>query len=496
MKQSQRIVKNVLAGGIAVGIGGVLQLLAVVLIARSVSVGEFGTYSFILAFAMFVGLLADSGLSNILVRELSTQPERKAEIFGAALSLIWLLSIAGEILILGIIPFLHFSLETKLLIALMGVATLTQFHCSGYTAALQAHEDNELQSLGFLLHKVAFLGCIYAAIVAGWGLLGIVLGHVIPNLILWTYFRRVVVHRYGRPKLHWNPSLWKHILTHSLPVGGAGIMRVLAQQVDILVLTWLTNVITVGLFSGPYRISMAFLFIPQTMSVPLYPMYSRLAKEPERRPDLEDAYQRSIKFFLLAALPVAVLFLMSSERVITTILGPTYAGAVPAMQWLAVGFVPFFLASPFPFLLAALHEQRFLLVSAAISLAMRIGLNFALVPYLGSVGTCLAFIASETLTVALWMGKLSRLGFRSHFAAVFWRPLLAGGVMGAMLYFAKSHSLILFGLMALLSVLVYVTAVLKLRVLSPKDIELTREGLGFLKPFLAKRGIPSPKIVS
>jgi len=68
MKQSQRIVKNVLAGGVAVGLGGLLQLGAVVLIARSVSVSDFGIYSFILAFAVFFQLLADSGFSNILMR--------------------------------------------------------------------------------------------------------------------------------------------------------------------------------------------------------------------------------------------------------------------------------------------------------------------------------------------------------------------------------------------------------------------------------------------
>ena len=55
MKQSQRIIKNVLAGGIAVGAGGVLQLAVAVVfvcpLGRSVS--DFGIYSFILAFAVF-----------------------------------------------------------------------------------------------------------------------------------------------------------------------------------------------------------------------------------------------------------------------------------------------------------------------------------------------------------------------------------------------------------------------------------------------------------
>src|SRR5262249_12068687 len=99
MKQSQRIVKNILAGALGVGLGGLLQLPAIVFIARSVGVTVFGTYSFILAFSMFFQLLADSGLSNILVRELATKPERMGEILGAAMLLIWVLSfVVGALL--------------------------------------------------------------------------------------------------------------------------------------------------------------------------------------------------------------------------------------------------------------------------------------------------------------------------------------------------------------------------------------------------------------
>ena len=98
MKPAQRIVKNILATGVSGVVGGLIQLAAIILVARNVSVAEFGVYSFILAFAMFVWLLADSGLSTILVRELATQPEKTTEILGAGLALIWILSIAGELL--------------------------------------------------------------------------------------------------------------------------------------------------------------------------------------------------------------------------------------------------------------------------------------------------------------------------------------------------------------------------------------------------------------
>jgi len=496
MKQSQRIAKNVLAGGVALAIGGLTQVIAVSLVSRWSTVEDAGVYSYILAFAMFFQLVADAGLSNILVREIAAAPEKMAKTLGAALSLIWIMSIGAELILIAIVPFLHFSLNVKLLTVLMGVATLTQFHCSGYGAALRSKEDNEVQALGFIVHKFLFLGFICAGFALHLALLGLVLSHLIPNLLLWVYLRRIVVSRYGRPELVWDRHEWKYLLMHSLPVGGAGMLGVLAQQVDILVLKYLTDFRVVGLFSGPYRVSMALRFIPTSMSVSLYPMFSRLAADPERKPELEDAYQRSIKFFLLLSLPLAVLFFLGSERLIAALFGARYAAGASAMQWLAFAFVPYFVSCPLPYLLTALHEQRYLLAGTAATFVLRVAFNFAFIPHFGMLGPCMAFIAAETLNVLLWTQKLSRMGFASRFLPVLWRSLLASLLMGAILYLARQQSLLIFAPAAVLAMLVYVIAVVKLRILSPKDIELAREGAGFLKPFLASRAKQTPPPVS
>ena len=68
MKQAQRIVKNAIFGIGGSAIGGLIYLATVLKIARSVSVTEFGKYSFVLAFAMFVSNVADSGLPRLLTR--------------------------------------------------------------------------------------------------------------------------------------------------------------------------------------------------------------------------------------------------------------------------------------------------------------------------------------------------------------------------------------------------------------------------------------------
>jgi O-antigen/teichoic acid export membrane protein len=486
MKQSQRIVKNVLAGGFAVGAGGLLQLAAVVLIARSVTVNDFGIYSFILAFAVFFQLLADTGLSNILMRELAKTPEKLAEILGAALSLIWVLSIAVELIILAIVPFLHFSLEIKLLTLAMGAATLSLFHCAGYGSALRSQEDNELHALGFLVHKIVFCGFIFIGLKMGLALVGIVFAHLIPNILLCFYYRWMVVRRYAVPKMRIDLPMWKYLLTNSIPVGGATMVRLLAQQVDVMILSWLTDLRTVGLFSGPYRISMALRFIPQTLAIPLYPMYSRLAVDPEAKQALHNAYERSVKFFVLAGFPVATLFLIFSSKLITLLLGEKYQVALPAMQLLGVAFLPFFVSSPFPFLLTALDKQRFLMVSSLLSLGIRIGLNFLLIPMFGYLGPCIAFFASEAATLIIWSNKLSQLGFSIGLAKIVWRPTLASACIGAGLYFIKDAAVIWLIPAILVALVVYLLILLLLGVFTASDLRLAKEGLGFVKPFLAK----------
>jgi O-antigen/teichoic acid export membrane protein len=486
MKQSQRIVKNVLAGGFAVGAGGLLQLAAVVLVARSVSVSDFGVYSFILAFAVFFQLLADSGLSNILMRELAKQPEKLADILGAALSLIWALSIAVELIILLIVPFLHFSLEVKLLTVAMGAATLSLFHCAGYGSALRSQEDNELHALGFLVHKILFCALIFLGLRLGLALVGIVFAHLIPNVLLCFYFRWVVVRRYSRPKMRIDLPMWKYLLTNSIPVGGATMVRLLAQQVDVMILSWLSDLRTVGLFSGPYRISMALRFIPQTFAIPLYPMYSRLAMRPETKDELQTAYTRSVKFFVVAGFPIATLFFIFSGKMITLLLGEKYQVALPAMQLLGVAFLPFFVSSPFPFLLTALDKQRFLMVSSIFSLALRVGLNFALIPFYGYMGPCIAFFASETVMLIIWSEKLSRLGFPIGLLKVTWRPLLASGCIGIALHFIQGVSLLWLIPATLLGLVVYLLILVLLGTFSNSDLKLAKEGLSFLQPFLAK----------
>ena len=482
MKQSQRIVKNAVFGIAASVIGGVVYLATVLTIAHKVSVVEFGKYSFVLAFAMFFQLVADAGLPRMMIRELAKNRDSYASLVGASVTLIWLISLGIILLVAAIVPFLHFGFDVKVAALLMSVATLATFHSAGYSAVLRAFEDNELNYIGFILQKVVLLGLILLVIRLHTGLIGFVLAHVTSNLVVWYFYHLTVSRVYGHVSYRVDTPLWKSLIVSALPMGGGVMLRQLALQLDILVLTWMTNMTTVGLFSGPYRISMALRIIPQTLALPLYPLYSRTAHfSPDR---FTEAYQQSLKFFALISIPVAAFFVAWSRPILHLALGDKFVPALPAMQYLGLGLVPFFLSTIFQYLFAALDQQKRFLISTCIGSTIRIGLLVILIPILGFVGPAIAFVIAETIIVGIWVYQLSKLGYPPKLGHVFFRPLIAGVGMALVLVAASDVTVLLQIGAAILSVIVYVVILFALRTFSSDEIRQAREGVAFISPFI------------
>lgn len=483
MKQSQRIVKNAVLGIAASVIGGAVYLATVLIIAHQVSVVEFGKYSFVLAFAMFFQLVADAGLPRMMIREIVKNPENVAHMVGTSAALIWVLSLAVCLIVAAVVPFLHYGTDVKIAALIMSFATLATFHGAGYSAVLRAFEDNELNYVGFILQKILLLIFILVAIYLKTGLVGFVVAHLTANVLLWNFYHIVVSKFYARSKLVVDLPLWKALLLSALPMGGGVMLRQLALQLDIIILTWMTNMTTVGLFSGPYRLSMALRTFPQTLALPLYPLFSRTAHlSPER---FGEAYRQSLKFFALVSIPFAAFFVAWAQPILLLALGKKFLPALPAMQLLGLGLFPFFMSTLFQYVFAALDEQAKFLASTMVGSTLRIVLLVTLIPKFGFVGPSIAFVCGETVVVGIWIFQISKLGHPARLGSLMWRPLAAGTAMAMVLYAVRESPLLWQIGGASLSLLVYGLGLFLLRTFSGEEIQQAREGIAFVSPFVA-----------
>jgi O-antigen/teichoic acid export membrane protein len=254
-----------------------------------------------------------------------------------------------------------------------------------------------------------------------------------------------------------------------------------------MILTLLAGATAVGLFSGPFKIAAGLRFLPQALILPLIPFYSRSAVAEGTREAFREAYERSVKSFMLMGLPFATLFLLCPDVLTVGLLGGNFHAAVPAMRLLGIGIWLLFLSTPFPFLLTALNRQRFLFITSAAALGLRVVLDLVLVRYFNFLGPCVALIVTESMVLAAWVSGVWEAGFTLNPFDIFWRPLAASAVMGALLYLLHPQSILALALVALAGGAIYVFVVIKLGAVSKTEIGLIREGADFIGPWLIQR---------
>jgi PST family polysaccharide transporter len=486
MKQSQRIAKNLSVGGLTIAIAGILQSATFIVIARYVSVSDNGAFNFMFSFGMILERFADSGLNNILMRDMAVDRDRIGELLGASITLaLPYIAVAGLVMA-GVIPFFHFDHRLAVLTAIMGCARLIHVFIGYYSAVLLSQENWELHGICFVLHKIFLFVFVVVALLFGTGLSGAVLAHVwaiLPPLLLMHF---IVAKRYARPRLRFDFKLWKYLIREAIPVGGAGVIRLAAEPTDIFVATAVAGTLAAGFFSGPSRLASGLRYLPGLVINALFPLYSRTAAASGPRTEFAEAYQRGVKWFAFVGVPMALPFLLCPAAITTGLLGAKYTPAIPATRIISIMVWLIFASGPYFLLLTALGRQRFLFVSTTAALVLRIVLDVVLTRHFGFLGPCLGMNISDALLLVAWVACMWQEGFPLDVFGVLWRPFVAAVPAGAVLYLVASHSLVLLVLIFLPALLLYGAVLYFLGAFSAAEIAQFKEAMQFWGPFIAQ----------
>lgn len=486
MKQHQRIVKNMMAIVSSEIVGFGLNFVMTIALVRYLGVTGFGKYSFVLAFVWLFQMLADSGLSNIMIREISVKRDDLAYQLGVTKSLIWIFSVIVFALIAVAVSILKPEPVVGKAIYIMGLAVLATIHAIGYSSVFRAMEEMEYNAAGFVLHKFLLLGLILVVIRLRLGLVEIAAAYLVSNLLLWFFYYTVISLRYQRPRMISDAKAWRYFIAEALPVGAASILRKVSWQVDILILSFIGTASSVGLFSAPYKVVQSINLVPNTLSMPLFPLFSRLARDSYE--ELFRAYEKNLKFVSLVSIPVVVVLVTLSQPIVSLLFGAKFAGSSAALRILGLTVLFLFPTSQFIYLFSALGMQKLFTVSSFFCLLINITADLVLIPHLDYIGACLGTLLAEIslFTVSIYFIKRTYKGV--SFVRAAWKPVVSGLFMGAVLFQFRYSSLpwISFGILA--SAIVFVASSVALRTLSRMDLHLVMEGIRF------KRRIPPAQV--
>lgn len=433
----RRFARNSLYGVASQAIGGGLFFLVAILTARYLGPREFGAFSVIFAIVAVLHIMADLGLTNILVREIARARHQAAEIVGRALPLVTLIALLSYCVVL-LVPVLYpVSAAGVGALYLLGVSVPLTFHAAVFGAVCRGFEDMGYNAAALVLQRVVLIAFALLAIHFDWGLLGISFAYVMERLAQWLILFFIVRWRY--PRYRWVVALdyWRYLVREGLPLGAGMVLRRLSWYVDTFILAFLTNSVSVGLFSAAYRVVQMISVLPFTLSVPAFPLLSRLAQqEPERAVSV---YLRGQRLFSAIGVPIGVWLAMLGPELIVLLFGRDYGevGATARIMGAVVVFI--FLNSLYLYFFSALGRQRLYLVSVGSGLAVNIALDFVLIPGWDIAGAAAATLAGEVVLFSASLYQLREYDLGSVQARVLGRTSLLSGVAGAVLVWPLVH---------------------------------------------------------
>jgi len=473
MKTMRRVVRNSAWGVVSEAAGGACFFVAFVLIARYLGASQFGVFSFVLAVVGVLQVVADFGLTNILIRDMARDQASAGKIFAAASLLVGFFSLA-ILLIMGLLSYWWAaSSEVFWACLIVGVAAVINFQAVVFAAVCRAREEMGFNAAAHVSHKVLILLLVAGAIRLDGGIVGIMLAFLLAGVYQYLFYYSVVRARYFALSWRFDPPYWKYLLVQSHMVGTAMVFRRSVAHLGTLLLTALSTPQAAGLFSAAYRIMHVIDMLPLTLSLPLFPPFSRLAENSSQR--LFQALGDAMRVFAIIGFPVFALVLLLAPEIIRLAFGPAYQAAVPVLQILSLAIFLIFPTGLYVYAFSALHRQRAYTISTGVCLIVGVVVGIVLIPLFSERGAGIAIAAGELAFFITGFTLLRRQGFRLSILTMIGKPLLATLLASPLLLAATQSDSVL---VLILDTLAYGFTYLLLIVLLQG---IRREELAFLK---------------
>jgi O-antigen/teichoic acid export membrane protein len=198
----------------------------------------------------------------------------------------------------------------------------------------------------------------------------------------------------------------------------------------------------------------------------------------ERPQELADALSRFYKALLFVGWPIAVGLFMLAHPLTTMFL---YPQSEPALRILALALVIGFVNNAFIGALSASDHQLSFTWAAGWSLLANVSLNLVLIPFFGYIGASWATVLTEiVLGVAGWILTARHIG-RIPVLPLSWRTMIAGLVMGAVIFPLRNLDGVGIVIPILVGAGVYAGAALLLRAITSDEIAFARRALALAR---------------
>lgn len=395
---------------------------------RSFSTVSWGHYSTALALVTLFAAVAGAGLGPLVLRDATSARDREDHVLGVSLQALGWMSCVAVVALAAVLPALGYPRQVLVLVVILGPLLLLNPMVAVLASAFNAR-SRLMYVAWFQLAQAFVYGVLaIAAIASSLGVTGLSVATVAAALVgaglgLWLVRRKLGM----RPNLRQPPRLAWSFLRAAIPFGAIGIIGIVYDRVDTLMLYGLSNATSVAHYTVPYGFLRLSWILPSVVSAAFYPLLSRTIASSSR--EAEHLFFLVVRALVFISLPAALLLTFASPDLMPFVFGQRYAASVAVLQILAWTLVLSFPNYALWYGIVAVRQERRAFLITLGGLTVNVAVNAVAIPKYGSSGAAAALVVSE---VAVLLGQavlVNRTLFPIPVVQILAKPLAAGIVV-------------------------------------------------------------------
>ena len=403
-----------------------------VLIARTLSPDDFGAFSLVFGILGLMAIVTDLGVGRVVLADLvKADTHRSSDLAGSFIVLRLLLGLIGYVAAVGFVLVAGYSHEIVVATMVGGLVVVIATPSHALSVIYQSRLRMSYVAVVETLAQLAQLLLTICAVLWSPYLLVLILPAVANEVVsivlkIWGMARG----RTGAPPA-WHHSLrfWKPMLLEAIPLSIGYALIQMTAKIDILLLSKMDTLDSVGLYSIGYKFSDFVLVAGLAVSTPF--MTLLVAAWPNDQAAFVAATRRSMGIVAgLGALGIAM-FWPCATTLLGLLYGPRFEAASLATNLLVTGSVLAGLAQIGMLALVSAGKHRSYPWMALIGLVLNIALNIVLIPRYSYTGAAYATLVTE-LVIAIGVALILRrsIPFRE---LIPWSRILVFAAMSAIL---------------------------------------------------------------
>ncbi len=448
----------------------ILGFLYLVYTARYLGPESYGILSFAIAFTVIFGVLADLGLSQFIVRDLSRDKSLASKYFGNAIVMKLIASLITFLLIILTVNLIHYPFNTIIVIYLIALYVLINSFSQIFYSIFQSYEKMEFQAIGGVLSSALVLIMVLLAIYYKMDLVFFALIYLLVSIIILFYNIIVCFWKFIIPKMEFDLNFWKYILMESVFFVLVSVFTQIYFNIDSVMISFFIGDKAVGFYTAAYRLIFVLLSISSVLMISMFPVMSKHFKSSINILKLE--YERIFKYLFILALFLFIFGFSFADKVILIIYGVNYNPSIGALQILIFVIPIIFITYLFGTLLAAINKQRFVAMVTCVGATLNIILNLFLIPKFSYFGASFATVITELVIFIIMFSYLSKFFHKISIKENILKPMIVTMIVIICIYLIISISWIL---AFILGSIIYISILYLLNIIGKDDIELICE---------------------